>query len=274
VLFLFVGMAAGAPWVAPHGAFNPNEWSLDAAFRPPVWLPGGSGEYLLGTDDQGRDVLSAIIWGARVSLTVGLVAVAVSACLGSAVGLIAGYAGGWTDAALMRLADVQLTFPAILVALMIGGIARAALSQPADESIAMYVVIFAVAIADWPRYARLVRGVARSELQKAYVDAARAMGAPATRIMFYHVLPNAMRPIVVLAAIGFGLAVIAEATLSFLGVGMPPTEPSMGTMIRIGNGFLYSGEWWIALFPSLALLILVLAVNVLGDWVRRSLHAP
>jgi peptide/nickel transport system permease protein len=272
VTAIFFLASAFAPWIAPHDPFNPASLDLMEAFTPPVWEADGTGKFLLGTDDQGRDVLSTIIFGSRVSLIVGFAAVGFSIILGVGLGLLAGYLGGWIETIVMRMADVQLTIPAILVALMIDGIARIVLPVDMRDEMAIYVLILAIGISDWPRYARVTRGAALVERNKEYVSAARVIGVHPLKIMFKHVLPNVMGPVLVLGTIGLALAIITEATLSFLGVGVPPTQPSLGTLIRVGNNFLFSGEWWITLFPSLALVILVLAVNLLGDWLRDALN--
>lgn len=261
-----------APWIAPHNPFDLASLNLMDAFNPPAWTEEGNASFLLGTDDQGRDVLSAIMYGARVSLIVGLSAVVFSTVVGVGVGLLAGYLGGTVDAVLMRVADIQLTFPSILVALLIDGIVRAALPPEAHEAIALYVVVFAIGISNWPQFARTVRGSTLVERNKEYVLAARVIGLSKPRIMLTHVLPNVLGPVLVIATLNLGFAILAEATLSFLGVGVPPTQPSLGTLIRIGNDFLFSGEWWITLFPGIALVALVLSVNLLGDWLRDALN--
>lgn len=271
VAILMLG-ALFAPVLAPQDPFDPASLELANSLLPPVWSEGGDPRFLLGSDDQGRDLFSALLYGSRISLIVGLAAVAFSAILGVAVGLVAGYAGGWFEAALMRLADIQLTFPAILIALMVDGFVRAALPADVHESVALYVLIFSIGIADWPQYARVVRAGTVVQKTLGYVAAARVMGVGPVRIVLGHILPNVLSAVFVLATLGFTSAIIAEATLSFLGVGMPPTSPSLGTLIRIGNDFLFSGEWWITLFPSLVLVGLALGVNVLGDWLRDALN--
>jgi peptide/nickel transport system permease protein len=242
------------------------------AFKPPAWQAEGERAYPLGTDDQGRDVLSAIMYGARVSLLVGFAAVVFSTLVGVTVGLLAGYLGGKVDALLMRIADIQLTFPSILVALLIDGVVRAVLPRETHDQVALFVVIFAIGISNWPQFARTVRGSTLVERNKEYVQAARVIGLSPLRIMRSHVLPNVMSPVLVIATLNLGFAILAEATLSFLGVGVPPTQPSLGTLIRIGNDFLFSGEWWITIFPGIALIIMVLSVNLLGDWLRDALN--
>ncbi len=273
VVTAIIFLAAGfAPWLAPHNPFDPATLDLMDGFTPPAWEVEGTSRFLLGTDDQGRDILSTIMHGSRVSLIVGFSAVLFSVVFGVSLGLLAGYLGGWTETVVMRMADIQLAIPAILVALMIDGIARILVPVHLRDVMAIYVLIVAIGISDWPRYARVTRGSALVERSKEYVAAARVIGIHPILIIFRHVLPNVLGPVLVLATIGLALAIITEATLSFLGVGVPPTTPSLGTLIRVGNNFLFSGEWWITLFPALFLVILVLAVNLLGDWLRDALN--
>ena len=261
-----------APWVAPHNPFDLRTLNLSDSRLPPAWVEGGRAMFLLGTDDQGRDVLSAIMFGARISLLVGLASVAFALVLGVALGLLAGYAGGRTDAFIMRVADVQLSFPAILIALLIDGVARVALPRGTHDQVAIYVLVLAIGLSNWVQYARTVRGSTMVEKNKEYIQAARVIGVAPLPIMARHLLPNVMGPVLVLATINIATAILTEATLSFLGVGVPPTEPSLGTLIRIGNEFLFSGEWWITIFPGAALVILVLSINLLGDWLRDALN--
>ena len=261
-----------APWIAPHDPMDLASLSLLDSFKPPVGLPGADWSNLLGTDNQGRDVLSAIMYGMRISLIVGLLSVLFAIVVGIAIGLLSGYAGGFTDAVLMRVADVQLTFPSILTALLVDGVISAALPRTMRDSLQIYVIIFAIGISLWPNFARTVRGSTMVERNKDYVMAARVIGVSSWRIMLNHVLPNVIGPVMVVGTLGLGLAVIAEATLSFLGVGLPPTEPSLGTLIRFGDDFLYSGQWWVSVFPGVALILMVLAINLLGDWLRDALN--
>jgi len=267
-----VGGALGAPWLAPHDPFNLASLNLLDAFTPPVWADKGSATFLLGTDDQGRDVLSTIMYGARTSLAVGAASVLFAMTVGVTLGLVAGYLGGKLDAFIMRVADVQLSFPAILIALLIDGVARVVLPRDAQDVIAIPVLILAIGISGWVQYARTVRGSTLVEKNKEYVQAARVIGRRPAAIMLAHVLPNVTGPVLVIATIHIATAIITEATLSFLGVGVPPTRPSLGTLIRIGNDYLFSGEWWITVFPGLALVMLVLSVNLLGDWLRDALN--
>jgi len=261
-----------APVLAPYNPFDLASLELGDAFKPPAWSAGGEAGHALGTDDQGRDVLSAIMYGARVSLIVGIAAVVFSTLLGVTIGLLAGYLGGAVDGLLMRIADIQLTFPSILIALLVDGVVRAALPREVHDRIALFVVIFAIGISAWPQFARTVRGSTLVERNKEYVLAARVIGVTRLRIMVSHVLPNVVGPVLVIATLNLGFAILAEATLSFLGVGVPPTQPSLGTLIRIGNDFLFSGEWWITIFPGIALIAMVLSVNLLGDWLRDALN--
>jgi len=269
---LCVGGAVLAPWVAPQNPFDSATLNLTDGFTPPAWSDQGSAKYLLGTDDQGRDILSTILYGARISLGVGLAAVLFSAVLGVSLGLLSGYLGGRLDALIMRVADIQLSFPAILIALLIDGVARVALPRELHDQLAVYVLVLAIGVSGWVQYARTVRGSTLVEKSKEYVQAARVIGRHPVAIMLRHVLPNVTGPVLVIATIHIATAIITEATLSFLGVGVPPTQPSLGTLVRIGNDFLISGEWWITVFPGLALVVLVLSVNLLGDWLRDALN--
>ena len=273
VSVLIILAAIFAPLIAPHDPFNPATLNLMDGFTPPMEPNAFTGNvYWLGTDNQGRDVFSTILYGARISLFVGFAAVLLAMVLGIAAGLVAGYRGGWVDGLLMRVADVQLTFPSILLALLIFGIARGFIPPAYREEMAIWVLIVAIGLSDWVQYARVVRGATMVEKNKEYVQAARVIGAHPAKIVLRHILPNVLGPVLVIATIGLALAIIAEATLSFLGVGVPPTQPSLGTLIRIGQGFLFSGEWWILLFPSITLLALALSVNLLGDWLRDALN--
>ena len=272
VLAICLVGAMFAPWVAPHNPFDLRTLNLSDAFTPPAWEAGGRSTYLLGTDNQGRDLLSTIMFGARISLVLGAVSVVLAIVIGVSLGLLAGFAGGKLDAFIMRVADVQLSFPAILIALLINGVARAVLPRGMHDDVAVFVLIAAIALANWVQYARTVRGSTMVEKGKEYVQAARVVGVSPLGIMRRHLLPNVLGPVLVLATINVATAVITEATLSFLGVGMPPTKPSLGTLINVGQEFLLSGEWWITIFPGAALVIMVLAINLLGDWLRDALN--
>ncbi|OZI47195.1 ABC transporter permease [Bordetella genomosp. 5] len=272
ITLLIVLGAVCAPLVAPHNPFDLASLNIMDANTPPAWAEEGSASFLLGTDDQGRDVLSAILYGSRVSLLVGFASVLFSMVLGVTLGLISGYAGGRVDSFIMRVADVQLSFPAILVALLIDGVARGLLPRDMHNDLAIYVLVFAIGISGWVQYARTVRGSTLVERNKEYVQAARLIGIRPFTILRRHILPNVMGPVLVIATIHLAVAIITEATLSFLGVGVPPTAPSLGTLIRIGNSYLFSGMWWISIFPGIALVMLVLSVNLLGDWLRDALN--
>ncbi len=257
--------------VAPHNPFDLATLELADARLPPAWYAEGRAKYLLGTDDQGRDILSALMFGARISLLVGMASVCLSVLIGVTLGLTAGFIGGRADTVIMRMCDVMLSFPAILVALLIAGVGRA-LFPNAQDSVAFGVLIISITLTGWVQYARTVRGSTMVERNKEYVQAARVTGVPPLRIMRRHVLPNVLGPVLVLATIQVATAIITEATLSFLGVGAPPTSPSLGTLIRVGNDYLFSGEWWITIFPGLMLIVIALSVNLLGDWLRDALN--
>ena len=262
-----------APWIAPHDPFDLKTLDLNNSLLPPAWTGPGSASYPLGTDDQGRDVLSTILYGSRISLLVGIASVAFAMVLGIGLGLLSGYLGGRLDAFIMRVADVQLSFPAILIALLINGVARAVLPADANiDAMALAVLIGSIGLANWVQYARTVRGSTMVEKNKEYVQAARVIGVGPITIMLRHVLPNVLGPVLVIGTINVATAIITEATLSFLGVGVPPTSPSLGTMINNGNNFLYSGEWWLVVFPGAALILLCMSVNLLGDWLRDALN--
>jgi peptide/nickel transport system permease protein len=273
VTALMVLSAIFAPLIAPTNPFDPSSLNLMNGFTPPMEPNAFTGEsFLLGTDDQGRDVFSTILYGLRISLFVGFAAVLLAMTLGILLGLLSGYVGGWTETIIMRAADVQLTFPSILVAMLIFGIAKGITPVEYRDQMAIWVLILAIGLSDWVQFARVVRGATLVEKSKDYVAAARLIGRSPLTIMVRHILPNVLSPVLVIATISLALAIIAEATLSFLGVGAPPTQPSLGTLIRIGQGFLFSGEWWILFFPACTLLALALAVNLLGDWLRDALN--
>jgi peptide/nickel transport system permease protein len=271
VAFVCVFCAVFANLVAPHNPMDLASLELADALLPPAWLPEGKARYLLGTDAQGRDILSALMYGTRISLMVGIASVVVSVIVGVALGLLAGYAGGKTDAFIMRVCDVMLSFPSILVALLVDGVGRALFPQ-AHDSLAFAVLIVAISLTGWVQYARTVRGSTLVERHKEYVQAARVIGVSSLRVMRRHVLPNVLGPVTVLATIQVATAIIIEATLSFLGVGMPVTSPSLGTLIRVGNDFMLSGEWWITIFPGMVLVMIALSINLLGDWLRDAVN--
>ncbi|MFO1194676.1 MAG: ABC transporter permease [Rhodoferax sp.] len=268
LLLLFVLVALLAPWIAPQNPFDPAALDLLNARLPPAWLADGQLRFPLGTDGQGRDLLSVLMHGLRISLLVSFCATLFSLVVGVTLGLVSGYAGGWLDNLIMRLADMQLSFPTILVALLIDGLSRALLPRAIHEQVALFVVVFAIGISNWVQYARTVRGATLVEKSKDYVHAARLIGMGPLRILFRHVLPNVLGPVLVIATLSLGMAILTEATLSFLGLGVPPTSPSLGTLIRVGNEVLFSGEWWVTVMPGACLVLLVLAINLMGDWLR------
>ncbi len=272
VTVIMVLSALFAPWISLQDPFNPGNLNLMDAFTPPVWQVDGTWNFPLGSDDQGRDMFSTLLYGSRISLFVGFASVMLSMLIGVGLGLLAGYIGGFVDGVIMRIADVQISFPAILIALLIDGVLRGILPRDQHDELALWVLVFAIGISGWVQFARTVRGSTMVEKNKEYVQAARIIGIHPVVIMARHVLPNVMGPVLVLATVGLAVAILLEATLSFLGVGVPPTQPSLGTLINIGNNFLFSGEWWIIIFPGIMLAVLVLAVNLLGDWLRDALN--
>ena len=273
VTLVIFAAALCAPLISPQNPFDPATLNLMEGFTPPMAPNAFTGNvFWLGTDAQGRDIFSAILYGSRVSLLVGFAAVGFAAVLGITLGLVSGYVGGWVDSLIMRIADVQLSFPAILIALLIFGVFKGIVPPSVQDKVAIYVLIAAIGLSDWVQYARTVRSSTLAEKNKEYVQAARVIGVPAPVILLRHILPNVMGPVLVIATIGLALAIILESTLSFLGVGVPPTQPSLGTLIRVGQDYLFSGEWWIVFFPGLTLLLLALSVNLLGDWLRDALN--
>ncbi|URK89069.1 ABC transporter permease (plasmid) [Rhizobium sp. RCAM05350] len=271
-LALLVFFAIFAPLISPHDPFDIAGLNLLDSELPPSWLEGGNPAYLLGTDTQARDVLSSLLYGLRISLLVGFASVILAAVVGVFLGLVGGFVGGIADAIIMRIADVLLSFPAILVALLINGVMRGILPANQQDGAAIVVLVLSIGLTNWVQYARTVRGSTLVERQREYVQAARTIGVGPLRIMLTHILPNVLGPVLVLATINLGMAVLTEATLSFLGVGMPATQPSLGTLIRVGNEYLFSGIWWVVIFPSATLAVLVLAVNLIGDWLRDALN--
>ncbi len=257
---------------APYNPFDPVNVSLLDAFTPPVWADGGSTNFVLGTDQQGRDMLSTMIYGSRISLIVGFASILFAMLLGTFLGVTSGFFGGRYEIIVMRFTDVQLTIPSILMALLVDGIARGFISKSLHNDMAIYVLIFAIGISEWPQFARVTRAATLVEKNKEYILASRIIGLSNFLIMFKHILPNILRPVLVIFTIGLALAIITESTLSFLGVGVPPTTPSLGTLIRFGNDFLFSGEWWITFFPAIFLVVLALSINLLGDWMRDTLN--
>ena len=271
VSLIIVLAALLAPLIAPHNPFDLATIDLLDARDPPAWMEGGERKFLLGTDHLGRDIFSTVLYGARISIGVSILSVLFAMVVGVSLGLAAGYLGGVTESIIMRVADVQLTFPSILTALLVNGVARSLIGITRVEGGEFWILVISIGLSFWVQFARTVRGSTLVEKHKDYVEAARLIGISRAAIMFRHVLPNVLGPVLVIATISLALAIITEATLSFLGVGLPPTQPSLGTLVRIGNDFLMSGEWWIVFFPGLALASLALSVNLLGDWLRDAL---
>ncbi len=268
VALLIVGGAALAPLIAPSNPYDLASFSLIDGLLPPAWEDGGQPRFLLGTDDQGRDMISSILFGARLSLLIGLSAMAIATVLGVSLGVAAGYFGGAFDAVVMRIADIQLALPAILTALLIDGIARGILPREMHEDLRVTVLTLAIALSLWVNFARTARASTFVERQKDYVEAAIIMGQHPLRIMTRHILPNILGPLLVIMTVDLAAAILLEATLSFLGIGLPADSPSLGTLIRIGMQFLLSGEWWILWIPTLFLVALVVSINLLGDFLR------
>jgi peptide/nickel transport system permease protein len=264
--------AFAAPLIAPHNPFDPASLELMDAFTPPFWYEEGTTKFLLGTDDQGRDIFSTILYGSRISLFVGFASMLLAMVIGITLGLISGYIGGAVESFIMRIADVQISFPAYLIAMLIYGVALSLLPNERHDDMAVWVLVLAIGVSNWVHFARTVRGSTLVEKNREYVQAARVIGRRRVTIMFRHILPNVTGPVLVIATIGLAVAILTEATLSYLGVGVPPTRPSLGTLIRIGQDFLFAGEWWIVIFPGMALAVLILAVNLLGDWMRDALN--
>ena len=272
IILIIIFISICAPIISPHQPFNPKTLNLDDAYLPPFWIEGGSLTFALGTDGHGRDILSSILYGSRISIFVGFSSVILSVVIGVTLGLIAGYYGGIIDLIIMRIGDIQLTFPSILVALLIDGIAKIILPKVLHVNIAFYVIIFSIGISNWVQYARTVRAVTLVEKNKEYVHASQVIGLSSHIIIVRHILRNVISPVFVIATIGFAFSILIESTLSFLGVGLAATQASLGTLIRIGNNFLFSGEWWIAFFPGLSLVTIVLSINIFGDWLRDALN--
>ena len=272
VTLVIITASIASPLIAPHTPFDPATLDLMDAFTPPAWYEEGTTKYILGTDDQGRDLFSTILYGSRISLFVGFASMVLAMIVGITLGLMSGYIGGAVETIIMRIADVQISFPAILIAMLIYGVAFSLLPNERHDEMVIYVLVLAIGLANWVHFARTVRGSTLVEKNKEYVQAARVIGRKRSTIMFRHILPNVMGPVLVIATIGLAIAILTEATLSYLGVGVPPTRPSLGTLIRIGQDFLFAGEWWIVIFPGLTLATLVLAVNLLGDWMRDAFN--
>ncbi|MYM56898.1 ABC transporter permease [Thalassovita mangrovi] len=272
-IFLLIAAAALlAPWLAPVDPYDPSLFDIMDSELPPVWSDSGDSRFLFGTDDQGRDLWSAILYGTRLSLIIGLCAVALQALLGISIGLIAGYVGGRTDSLLMRLADIQLSFSTLMVAIIFLAVTQAMFGSETFNQYAVFMLIAVIGVAEWPQYARTVRATVLAEKKKEYVDSARVLGFGPLRIMVRHILPNSLSPIFVISTVQVANAIISEASLSFLGLGMPPSQPSLGSLISSGFDYIFSGSWWITAIPGVVLVVLVLVINLLGDWMRDVLN--
>ncbi len=268
VFVSFIVVALLTPWIAPHNPYDLAAIDIMDGQLPPVWMEEGSSNFLLGTDEQGRGILSTIMYGLRTSLSIGILAVFLQMVIGIFIGLIAAYYGGWLDSLLMRLADIQLSFSTLMVAIIISAIFKTVLGAQFFSEYALMILVLIIGLAEWPQYARTIRSSALSEKKKEYVEAAKVMGFTPLRIMFRHILPNCLSPILVISTVQIANAIMSEAALSFLGLGMPPEKPSLGSLISNGFDYIRSGEWWITLFPGITLVLLVLVVNLLGDWLR------
>lgn len=272
IIFIFYCLVALlAPLVAPFDVNDPAFMDLINSEIAPSWISHDT-RFLLGTDAQGRDLLSVILYGTRLSLTIGICAVLIQATLGICIGLMAGYLGGRIDNFLMRCADIQLSFSNMMVAIVFLAIFQSVFGIAMYQQLAMVILILVIGLTEWPLFARTIRASVLAEKQKEYVDAARVMGISSKRIMFRHILPNTLSPVLVIFTVQIANAIVAEAALSFLGLGMPATEPSLGSLISAGFAYMFAGSWWICVLPSVTLIILILAMNLLGDWLRDHLN--
>ena len=268
IFAIFAIMAIFSPWIAPFDPYDLRQLDLLDSELPPIWMPDADPRFLLGTDDQGRDLWSTILYGMRVSLLIGVCAVLLQATIGIVVGLVSGYVGGRVDNLLMRIADVQLSFSTLMVAIIVLAIVKNAFGGDTYSNWAMVILILVIGLSEWPQVARTVRSSVLGEKEKEYVDAAHVMGFGPIRIMFKHILPNCLSPIFVISTVQIANAIITEAALSFLGLGMPVTEPSLGSLISIGKEYLFSGSWWITLIPGIFLVLIVITINLMGDFLR------
>ena len=271
-LTVFLMLALTAPWISPMDPYDSANIDIMNSEIPPAWMEEGSREFLLGTDNQGRDMLSTMFYGLRTSILIGIGAVALQGIIGVMVGLVAGYFGGKTDAFLMRLADIQFAFPYLMVAIFMSAIFQVIFGLGSFERLAVPLLIVIIGLSNWPMFARTIRASVMGEKNKEYVEAARVIGLPRRIIMFRHILPNSLTSVMVISTIQVANAVMSEAALSFLGLGMPVTQPSLGSLIRAGQEFFFSGSWWITVFPGIWLVVFVLVINLLGDWMRDVLN--
>ncbi|MDL2285188.1 ABC transporter permease [Desulfovibrio sp. OttesenSCG-928-F07] len=261
-----------APLLVSQNPYDGANFSILDELKPPMWSEDGDSQFPLGTDNQGRDMLSALMYGMRTSLLIGLGAVALQCSLGVIFGLLAGYKGGKIDTFIMRVADVELSFSSYMIAILLGAIFQMMFGVANYETIALPFLIIVIGLAEWPQYARTVRASVLAEKNKEYVEAARIIGLRDRRIMFRHILPNTLTPVLVISTVQVANAIMSEAALSFLGLGMPPTQPSLGSLIKYGFDYVLSGQWWITFFPGIVLVVLILAINLLGDWMRDYLN--
>lgn len=268
VFCLLILAAVFAPWLAQDNPYDLASIDIMDSELPPMWIEGGESRFWLGTDEQGRGIYSTILYGLRTSLLIGIGAVLLQMVIGIIVGLLAAWYGGWLDNVLMRIADVQLSFSTLMIAIIISAIIKAVYGAEFFAANAVLILILIIGISEWPQYARTIRASALAEKSREYVEAAQVMGFGAPRIMFRHILPNCLTPILVISTVQIANAIMSEAALSFLGLGMPPEQPSLGSLISNGFNLLLSGAWWISLFPGLVLVVLTLVVNLLGDWLR------
>ena len=271
-LALLVMLSFSAPLIAPFDPYDPTQIDIMDSDMPPAWQAEGDPRFSLGTDAQGRDMLSTMLYGTRISITIGIFAVLLQLILGIALGLIAGYFGGRIDSFLMRLADIQLSFSTLMVAIVVLAVFQASFGTELYDELAIFMLILVIGIAEWPQYARTVRASVLAEKKKEYVDAVRVIGLGSRRIMFRHILPNTLSPILVISTVQVANAIMSEAALSFLGLGMPVNQPSLGSLINSGFEYILSGSWWITTFPAMVLVLLVLVINLLGDWLRDALN--
>jgi len=272
ILAILLILALTAPWIAPVNPYDARNLDIMDSEIPPMWSEGGESRFILGTDNMGRDMLSTMLYGLRTSILIAVGAVCLQAGLGILVGLTAGYIGGKTDAVLMRIADIQFSFPYLMLAIFISAIFQAVYGIGSYERLAVPLLIVIIGLAEWPMYARTIRASVMGEVNKEYVEAARVIGLSRPTIMIRHVLPNSLTSLMVISTIQFANAVMSEAALSFLGFGMPVSKPSLGSLIQAGFDFIFSGSWWITIFPGIWLVLFVLVINLLGDWLRDVLN--
>ncbi|MCK5098273.1 MAG: ABC transporter permease, partial [Desulfobacteraceae bacterium] len=270
-IVIFLILALTAPWIAPMDPYDANNIDIMNSEIPPSWNEGGEKAFPLGTDNMGRDMLSTMLYGLRTSIMIGLGAVFLQAFMGIMVGLSAGYLGGKVDSILMRMADIQFSFPYLMLAILVGAIFQMIFGVGRYEQLAVPILILIIGFAEWPMYARTIRASVMREKNKEYVEAAKVIGLSKRVIMVRHILPNSLTSLMVISTIQVANAIMSEAALSFLGLGMPVTKPSLGSLIKSGFDYIFSGSWWITVFPGVLLILFVLVINLLGDWLRDVL---